>query len=49
LVSTVGGNVNFVYARGETLEAYDKAFIAVVEGEERLKQFINALLKRRNI
>jgi len=39
----IGGDRSFIVSRGRALDAYDKAFIAVVKGEEKTKHFLDAI------
>jgi hypothetical protein len=42
-VRLIGGEANFIFTRGRMLDAYDKAFVAVVKGEDNAKHFLNLI------
>ena len=39
----LGGDPSFIYCRGSRIEAYEKALVAVIESEEKVKHFIEAI------
>lgn len=39
----LGGDSSFIFTRGSRAEAYEKAFIAVVKGEEKTKHFLDVI------
>jgi len=39
----IGGTAGFVFSKGRTFEAYEKAFVTVVEGKEKLEHFLNVI------
>ncbi len=39
----IGGTANFVFSTGKVIDAYEKAFVAVVKGRKVLKHFLNVL------
>ncbi|MFH1504957.1 MAG: fructose PTS transporter subunit IIA [Candidatus Omnitrophota bacterium] len=50
----LGGGINFIFSRGSRVEAYEKAFAAIIKGEEKTKLFLDAIegddyLERVNI
>jgi MoaA/NifB/PqqE/SkfB family radical SAM enzyme len=38
-----GGDDSFILSRGAKIEAYEKAFVAVVRGEQKTKQFMGKI------
>jgi fructose-specific phosphotransferase system IIA component len=43
----IGGDASFILSRGKMLDAYGKAFVAVVKGEERTKHFLDVIEQDR--
>lgn len=39
----LGGDASFIFTRGSMVEAYEKAFVAVVKGEEKTRNFLNII------
>lgn len=39
----IGGNTSFIFTKGKVLDAYEKAFVAVVRGEEKIKHFLDVI------
>jgi len=35
----LGGDASFIFSRGSRIEAYEKAFVAVVKNEEKTRRF----------
>jgi len=41
----IGGDTGFIFRRGKVIDAYDKAFVAVIKGEEKTRYFLDAIEK----
>ena len=39
----LGGDASFIFSRGSMVEAYEKAFVSVVKGEEKTKHFLDVI------
>jgi hypothetical protein len=42
-VRLIGGDATFTFTRGRMLDAYEKAFVAVVSGEEKIRHFLGTI------
>ncbi|MBW2045675.1 MAG: PTS sugar transporter subunit IIA [Deltaproteobacteria bacterium] len=42
-IRLLGGDATFVFSRGSSVEAYDKAFVAIVKSEEETKHFLDVI------
>jgi len=39
----LGGGSNFIFSRGQMISAYNKALVAIVKGEKKIKAFLDAI------
>ena len=45
----IGGSADFIFTRGKMIDAYDKAFIASVEGEAKTKRFLDLIEQSKDL